>query len=85
MLTAITTAAQRGIHVELYVSEIGDQLMVYHAQRSYYEALLKAGVHIYMYKSPTVLHAKHFTYSIKSEGNINIDSVCLWRSKILRN
>ena len=45
MLYAITTAAQSGLHVELFVSEIGDQFLVYHAQRSYYEALLKAGVH----------------------------------------
>ncbi|MDI1335953.1 MAG: phospholipase D-like domain-containing protein, partial [Lacunisphaera sp.] len=37
MLYAITTAAQSGIHVELFVSEIGDQFFVYHAQRSYYE------------------------------------------------
>ena len=44
LLLAITTACQRGIHVELFVSEEGDQAMVYHAQRSYYEALLRAGV-----------------------------------------
>ena len=44
MLYAITTARQRGIHVELFVSEIGDQALVYHAQRSYYEELLRAGV-----------------------------------------
>ncbi|KFF58312.1 cardiolipin synthase, partial [Cryobacterium sp. MLB-32] len=61
MAYAITTATQRGIHVELFVSEIGDQAVVYHAQRSYYEELLTAGVHIYMYKAPYILHAKHFT------------------------
>ena len=43
MLYAITTAAQSGLHVELFVSEIGDQFIVYHAQRSYYEALLQGG------------------------------------------
>lgn len=75
MLTAITTAAQRGIRVELYVSEIGDQMMVYHAQRSYYEALLRSGVHIFMYSSPTVLHAKHFTVDshIGVIGSSNMD------------
>src|SRR5690606_9910815 len=32
MLYAITTAAQSGLQVELFVSEIGDQFMVFHAQ-----------------------------------------------------
>ena len=43
LLYAVTTAAQRGVDIELFVSEAGDQLMVFHAQRSYYEALLRAG------------------------------------------
>jgi cardiolipin synthase len=75
MLYAITTAAQSGIHVELFVSEIGDQFFVYHAQRSYYEALLKAGVHIYLYKAPTILHAKHMTFDeeISVIGSSNMD------------
>ena len=34
MLRAISGATQRGVHVELFVSEIGDQALVYHAQRS---------------------------------------------------
>jgi len=75
MLYAITTAAQSGIHVELFVSEIGDQFFVYHAQRSYYEALLKAGVIIYLYKSPTILHAKHMTIDneVSVIGSSNMD------------
>ncbi len=52
ILMAIVTAAARGLSVELFVSEIGDQSMVYHAQRSYYEALLRAGVRIYLYRAP---------------------------------
>ena len=75
MLYAITSATQRGVHVELFVSEIGDQSLVYHAQRSYYEALLEAGVVIWLYKAPTILHSKHF--SIDSEiaviGSSNMD------------
>jgi cardiolipin synthase A/B len=75
MLYAITTAAQSGLDVQLFASEIGDQPVVYHAQRSYYEALLRAGVRIFLYPSPTVLHAKHF--SIDNEvaviGSSNMD------------
>jgi cardiolipin synthase len=75
MLYAITTAAQSGIRVELFATEIGDQFFVYHAQRSYYEALLKAGVVIYLYKAPTILHAKHMTIDdeISVIGSSNID------------
>jgi cardiolipin synthase A/B len=75
MLYAITTAAQSGIHVELFVSEIGDQFFVYHAQRSYYETLLRAGVEIYLYRAPTILHAKHMTVDdeIAVIGSSNLD------------
>ncbi|MDO2935261.1 cardiolipin synthase [Paeniglutamicibacter sulfureus] len=58
LLYAITTAAQRGVAVELFVCEKGDQALVQHAQQSYYEALLRAGVRIYLYKAPAVLHSK---------------------------
>jgi cardiolipin synthase len=75
MLTALTTAVQRGIHVELFVSEIGDQALVYHAQRSYYEQLLRAGVTIWMYRAPYILHAKHFTIDdeVAVIGSSNMD------------
>jgi cardiolipin synthase len=75
MLTAITTATQRGIAVDLFVSEIGDQALVYHAQRSYYEVLLRAGVRIWMYKKPYILHAKHFTIDddVAVIGSSNMD------------
>ncbi|KQZ09148.1 cardiolipin synthase [Agromyces fucosus] len=75
MLRAISGATQRGIHVELFVSEIGDQALVYHAQRSYYEALLRAGVKIYMYQEPYILHSKHFTIDddVAVIGSSNMD------------
>ena len=75
LLYAITTAAQRGVMVELFVSEAGDQFLVHHAQRSYYEALLRAGVRIYLYPKPFVLHAKHFTIDsdVAVIGSSNMD------------
>jgi cardiolipin synthase len=75
IMYAVTTAVQRGLHVELFVSEVGDQALVYHAQRSYYEELLRAGVKIYMYKAPYVLHAKHFTIDddVAVIGSSNMD------------
>jgi len=75
LLSAITTAAYRGVEVELFVSEQADQFMVQHAQRSYYGMLLEAGVKIYLYPKPTVLHAKHFTVDdeISVIGSSNMD------------
>lgn len=75
LLLAITTACQRGIHVELFVSEEGDQAMVYHAQRSYYEALLRAGVQIWMYRKPYILHSKSMTIDdeVAIIGSSNMD------------
>jgi cardiolipin synthase len=75
MLYAITTAAQSGLDVQLFVSEIGDQAVVFHAQRSYYEELLRAGVRIFLYKAPTVLHAKFFTidHEVAVVGSSNMD------------
>ena len=75
LLYAVTTAAQRGVDVELFVSEAGDQFMVFHAQRSYYEALLRAGVRIYLYPSPFVLHSKFFSVDddVAVIGSSNLD------------
>jgi cardiolipin synthase len=75
ILVALTSAAERGLDVELFASEIGDQALVYHAQRSYYEALLRAGVRIYLYEAPAVLHSKHFSIDddVAVVGSSNMD------------
>ena len=78
---ALVTAGARGLDVELFVSEVSDQFMVYHAQRSYYEELLRAGVKIYAYAAPTILHAKHLTIdddvSVIGSSNMDIRSLTL--------
>jgi cardiolipin synthase len=75
LLYAITTAAQRGVAVELFVSERGEQFAVSHAQNSYYQFLLEAGVRIFRYPYPYVLHAKHFTVDDHTAviGSSNMD------------
>jgi cardiolipin synthase len=81
LLYAVTTAAQRGVDVELFVSATADQFMVAHAQRSYYEALLTAGVRIWLYPEPDVLHAKHFsvddTVAVVGSSNMDMRSFAL--------
>jgi cardiolipin synthase len=75
ILLAVTTACNRGLHVELFVSEEGDQAVVYHAQRSYYETLLRAGVKIWMYRKPFILHTKTLTIDdeVAIIGSSNMD------------
>ncbi len=75
LMYAITTATRRGVHVELFVSEEGDQALVHHAQRSYYEELLAAGVVIWLYKAPTILHSKHISIDndVAVIGSSNMD------------
>jgi cardiolipin synthase len=75
LLTAISSAAQRGVDVTLINSEVADQFLVCHAQRSYYEELLDAGVRIYWYRPPILLHSK--TMSVDDDiaviGSSNLD------------
>jgi cardiolipin synthase len=75
MLAAITSAAERGVDVELFVSELGDQALVHYAECSYYENLLRAGVRIFRYPAPAVLHAKHLTIDdeVGLIGSSNMD------------
>jgi cardiolipin synthase len=75
MMYAITAACQRGLDVQLFVSEIGDQGPVFHAQRSYYGDLLDAGVRIFRYPAPFILHAKHLSIDddIAVIGSSNMD------------
>jgi cardiolipin synthase len=75
LMTAITSAAQRGVEVILFNSEVSDQFFVSHSQRSYYEQLLKAGVKLYWYRAPILLHSKFFTIDddIAVIGSSNLD------------
>ncbi len=75
LMLAVTSAVQRGVEVELFVSEIGDQAIVWHAQRSYYEMLLRAGVRIWMYRQPYILHTKGLTIDddVAVVGSSNMD------------
>lgn len=75
LLIAITSAAQRGVDVTMFSSAIGNQFLVHHAQRSYYELLLAAGVNIHLLPAPALLHAKHMSIDddIAVIGSSNLD------------
>ena len=75
MVYAITSACERGLEVQLFVSEVADQWLVGHALRSYYGVLLDAGVRIFLYPAPYILHSKHFSIDddIAVIGSSNMD------------
>lgn len=75
LLTAVVSAAKRGVEVIIINSQVKDQWMVGHAQRSYYAELLAAGVKIYLHNAPVLLHAKHVTIDddIAVIGSSNMD------------
>jgi cardiolipin synthase A/B len=75
LMVAITSAAQRGVDVSLINSAVSDQFFVSHAQRSYYEQLMRAGVKVYWYRAPTLLHSKCIAIDedIAVIGSSNLD------------
>ena len=74
-LDALTAASQRGVTVTMINSQAIDKILAGHAQRSYYEALLEAGVKIYLYKEPVFLHAKQLLIDdeVAIVGSSNLD------------
>ncbi|MBI4404364.1 MAG: cardiolipin synthase [Deltaproteobacteria bacterium] len=75
MMTALTVAALRGVKVQLLLPQKNDLLLVQLASRSFYEALLEAGVEIYEYE-PRILHAKNLIIDKKWTiiGSANMDA-----------
>jgi cardiolipin synthase A/B len=75
LMVAITTAAQRGVDVSLINSAVSDQFFVSQAQRSYYEQLMRAGVKVYWYHAPILLHSKCMAIDedIAVIGSSNLD------------
>jgi cardiolipin synthase len=73
-LAALRSAARRGVEVRLIVSLHANQRFTQLAQRSYYDDILAAGVHVHLYR-PRFLHAKHLSVddSVALLGSSNID------------
>lgn len=75
LTNAITSAGRRGVTVTLINSEAMDQWMVGHAQRSFYDVFLAAGVRVYLYDAPILLHSKFMVIDgkIATIGSSNLD------------
>lgn len=75
VMQAVKAAAKRGVQVTIINSEIIDKLLTGHAQRSYYEELLQAGINVYLYRSPVFLHNKQVIIDdrVAMFGSSNLD------------
>lgn len=77
LMRSLTSAARRGVDVRLILPSQTDSWAVFHAGRSHYSTLLRAGVKVYERRG-TVLHSKTATVDgvWSTIGSTNLD----WRS-----
>lgn len=75
LIAAITAASKRGVKVSILNSQAMDQWMVGHAQRSYYEQLLEAGIDIRLFPAPELIHSKYMVIDdeVAVVGSSNLD------------
>jgi cardiolipin synthase len=75
LLNALVSASLRGVDISILNSEAMDQWMVGHAQRSYYEELIRAGITISLYKKPQLVHEKFIAVDdeVAVIGSSNLD------------
>lgn len=74
MINCLILVAKRGVDVHIVTPGIPDKKIVYGITRSYYEVLIKGGVHIHEY-TPGFVHAKVFVADghIAVVGTQNLD------------
>jgi cardiolipin synthase len=74
LLLALTTAALRGVEVQILVPQQSDSPLVTAAARSYFEELVRVGVRIHEYAS-SMLHAKTLVVDdLALVGTANMDN-----------
>jgi cardiolipin synthase len=79
LLTALKSAAQRGVHVTLIVPQKNDSKLVHHASRAHYYELVKSGVRVMLFNGG-LLHSKTITVDREFSlfGSVNLDMRSFW-------
>jgi cardiolipin synthase len=79
MLTALLTAALRGVEVTLIVPARNDSALVRHASVAHFDDLMSAGVRIALFNGG-LLHTKSLTIdgAMSVFGSVNLDMRSLW-------
>jgi len=79
LLTALKSAAQRGVHVTLIVPEKNDSRLVHYASKAHYFELAKTGVRIMLFRGG-LLHSKTITVDREFSlfGSVNLDMRSFW-------
>ncbi len=79
MMTALTTAARRGVETTIVLPERIDSPLVRFASRSHYQPLMESGVRVMLYREG-LLHAKTITVDdeISCIGSVNMDMRSFW-------
>lgn len=74
LINCLILAASRGVDVHIITPGIPDKKIVFGITRSYYEVLIRGGVHIHEY-TPGFVHAKVFVCDdhIAAVGTLNLD------------
>ncbi|MEE4167236.1 MAG: cardiolipin synthase [Desulfocapsaceae bacterium] len=79
LLTALRSAAQRGVDVVLILPEKNDSILVHYASQAHYQELAESGVKIMLFHGG-LLHSK--TITVDSEfsliGSVNLDMRSFW-------
>jgi cardiolipin synthase len=79
ILTALTSAAERGVDVRIIVPEKNDSKLVHYASQARYESMLESGVVIKFFQGG-LLHSKTITVDDEFAlfGSVNIDMRSFW-------
>lgn len=79
LLTALKSAAQRGVQVTLILPDKNDSKLVAYASRAHYQELSESGVNIMLFYGG-LLHSKTITIDRKFSlfGSVNLDMRSFW-------
>ena len=79
LLTALKSAAQRGVHVTVIMPEKNDSRLVNYASRAHFFELMKSGVRIMLFRGG-LLHSKTITVDREFSlfGSVNLDMRSFW-------